>query len=242
MTEMKKKRQACPCYNGSNGGAFLYFAYGGMEMDYLKTRDARLGAAIDQIGWIERAVDEDLFTSVIYHIIGQQISTRAQETIWQRLREAAGVVNADTMAALPLEDLQHIGISFRKAGYIKDFAERVSSGRFDIEAIRLLPDEGVIDALSALKGVGVWTAEMLLIFCLQRPDVVSFGDLAIQRGLRMLYHHRAIDRRTFAKYAKRYSPYGTVASLYLWAISGGAIAGMRDYAPKKNRRQRRNDR
>ena len=72
---------------------------------------------------------------------------------------------------------------------------------------------------------------MILLFCMQRPDVLSYDDLAIQRGLRMLYHHRKIDRRLFEKYRRRYRPYGSVASLYLWAIAGGAIPGMRDYAP-----------
>jgi DNA-3-methyladenine glycosylase II len=76
---------------------------------------------------------------------------------------------------------------------------------------------------------------MLLIFCLQRPDVMSFGDLAIRRGLRMLYRHRAIDRRLFDKYARRYSPCGTVASLYLWAIAGGAIPELRDHAAKETK-------
>lgn len=96
-----------------------------------------------------------------------------------------------------------------------------------------MPDEEVIRVLSSLKGIGVWTAEMILLFCMQRPDVLSYDDLAIQRGLRMLYHHRKIDRRLFEKYRRRYSPYGSVASLYLWAIAGGAIPGMRDYTPAK---------
>ncbi len=74
---------------------------------------------------------------------------------------------------------------------------------------------------------------MIMIFCMQRPDIVSYGDLAIQRGVWMLYHHRRIDKKLFTKYARRYSPYGTVASLYLWAIAGGAIPEMRDYAPRK---------
>ena len=73
---------------------------------------------------------------------------------------------------------------------------------------------------------------MILLFCLQRPDVFSYGDLAILRGLRMVYHHRKIDRKLFAKYRRRFSPYGSVASLYLWAIAGGAVEGMKDYAPK----------
>ena len=129
---------------------------------------------------------------------------------------------------LPAVDRAHdlLSISYRKAEYITDFARKVQSGECRIEEIWQMPDEEVIRVLSSLKGIGVWTAEMILLFCMQRPDVLSYDDLAIQRGLRMLYHHRKIDRR-------RYSPYGSVASLYLWAIAGGAIPGMRDYAPAK---------
>ena len=91
----------------------------------------------------------------------------------------------------------------------------------------------MIRELSALKGIGVWTAEMILLFCMQRPDVFSYDDLAIQRGLRMVYHHRKIDRKLFEKYRRRFSPYCSVASLYLWAAAGGAVPGLKDYAPKK---------
>ena len=114
-------------------------------------------------------------------------------------------------------------MTFRKAGYIKDFADKVKNKEFDINSINELTNEEIIKKLTALKGIGVWTAEMILIFCLQRPDVLSFGDLAIHRGMRMLYHHKDIDKKRFEKYAKRYSTYGTVASLYLWAIAGGAM-------------------
>ena len=70
---------------------------------------------------------------------------------------------------------------------------------------------------------------MILLFCMQRPNILSFGDLAILRGIRMIYHHRKVDKELFEKYRKRYSPYCSVASLYLWAVSGGAIAEMKDY-------------
>ena len=96
-------------------------------------------------------------------------------------------------------------------------------------------DEEAIRELSSLKGIGVWTAEMILLFCMQRPDVLSCDDLAIQRGLRMVYHHRKIDRGLFEKYRRRFSPYGSVASLYLWAVSGGAIPELHDYAPKEKK-------
>lgn len=211
----------------------MFFAYGEKETAYLKKKDKRLGDAIERIGHIYRAVDGDLFSSVVHHIIGQQISTAAQATLWERLHERLGAVTADTILALGREELQAVGITFKKADYILDFAQKVQSGTFDIGGLDKLTDEEVIQELSALKGVGVWTAEMIMTFCMQRPDVVSYGDLAIHRGMRMLYRHRKIDRVRFEGYRKRYSPYGTVASLYLWAISGGAIPELTDPMPKK---------
>ena len=211
----------------------MYFEYGDKEIEYLKRKDKRLGEAIVKIGHIYREVDCDLFSSTVRNIVGQQISSAALRTVWTRLREKLHDINVETVCAASREELQTCGITFKKADYIKDFADKVRSGEFDIDVLRVLPDVDLISRLPQLKGIGVWTAEMLMIFCLQRPDVLSYGDLAIQRGLRMLYHHREIDRRLFEKYARRYSPYSTVASLYLWAIAGGAIPEMRDYAPEK---------
>ena len=124
-------------------------------------------------------------------------------------------------------------MTFRKAGYLTEFAQRVDNGAFDLDAVAHMSDEAAIRALCDLPGIGRWTAEMTLLFCLERPDVLSWDDLAIQRGMRMLYHHRRITPQLFAKYRRRYSPYGSTASLYLWAIAGGAIPGMRDWVPRK---------
>ena len=210
----------------------MYIAYSEKETDYLKKKDKILGAAIDRIGHVDREADPDLYSSVVRAIIGQQISTAAQTTICNRLREIHGDITPAVLHEIPAETLQKIGISFRKADYIKSFTEKVVSGTVDLQGLYEKPDDEVIRELSALQGIGVWTAEMLLLFCMQRPDILSYGDLAILRGMRMLYHHRQIDRKLFEKYRRRYSPHGTVASLYLWAIAGGAIPEMRDYAPK----------
>ena len=120
--------------------------------------------------------------------------------------------------------------------YITDFARKVKDGTFDIDGIWKKSDEEAIKELSSLQGIGVWTAEMILLFCMQRPNVLSFGDLAIQRGMRMVYHHRKIDRKLFEKYRRRLSPYCSVASLYFWAVAGGSIPGMKDFAPKKQKK------
>ena len=157
----------------------MYFSYGETELAYLRQKDKRLCEVIDRIGHIDRTVDTDLFSSVIHHIIGQQISTKAQATVWQRMRDALGEVNAETILAAGIPKLQSLGMTFRKAEYITDFAEKIHSGTFHLDAIERMCDEEAILALSSLKGIGVWTAEMILLFCLQRPDIFSFDDLAI---------------------------------------------------------------
>lgn len=211
----------------------MNFVYGTAETEYLKSKDKVLGEIIDKVGHIERETDPDLFSSVVHHIVGQQISTKAQTTIWKRIREELGNVNAQNISKAGMEKLQSFGISFRKAAYIMEFAEKVQTGEFNLQRIPQMSDEEAVRALVSLRGIGVWTAEMILLFCLQRPDIFSYDDLAIQRGLRMTYHHRKIDRKLFEKYRRRYSPYCSTASLYLWAVAGGAVEGMRDYAPKK---------
>ena len=214
----------------------MYFEYGENEITYLRNKDKKLSEVIDQIGMIEREVDTDLFSSVVHHIIGQQISAKAQATIWQRMKENLGEVNAETILSADISKLQSLGMTFRKAEYITDFARKVHEGVFDLETVAQMPDDAAIKELVSLKGIGVWTAEMILLFCLQRPDIFSYDDLAIQRGLRMVYHHRKIDRKLFEKYRRRFSPYCSVASLYLWAVAGGAIPGMRDYKPKTQKK------
>ncbi len=211
----------------------MFFQYDETATDYLKRKDKRLGAVIDALGHIDRTVDTDLFAAVVHHIIGQQISTKAQETLWRRMQDGLGEVTAETLLAAGRDRIQSFGTTFKKADYILAFAQRVHDGTFDIAAVEQMTDEDAIAALVSLPGIGVWTAEMLLLFCLQRPDILSYGDLAILRGMRMVYHHRKIDKKKFEMHRRRLSPYGSVASLYFWAVAGGAIPGMKDYVPKK---------
>ncbi len=197
-----------------------YFAYGGTETEYLKARDPKLGTVIDAIGHIDCPMDPDLFYSVVHQIVGQQISVKALDTIWERMVKSLGTISAETINAADREYLKSLGITYRKADYIKDFARKVEDGSFDLEKIRREPDAEVIRQLCSLKGVGVWTAEMTLLFGLHRPDVLSYDDAALRRGMCLLYHHRSISREFFERCRRRYHPYGTVASFYLWAAAG----------------------
>ena len=216
-----------------------YFEYGDKAVEHLKSKDKKLAAAIDAVGHVYREMEEgDLFSGVVHHIIGQQVSTAAQATIWARMQENLGEVTPATVNAASIDELQACGTTFKKAGYIKNFAAKVASGEFDVDAIEHMDDAQAIEALSSLQGVGTWTAEMLLLFNLGRPDVLSFGDLGIHRGMRMVYHHRKVTREMFERYRRRYSPYGSVASLYLWAVSHMDVPGYdRDWAPKRAARK-----
>lgn len=207
------------------------FIYGERETDYLRKVDPILGAMIDEIGPIERTVITDLFTALVNSIVGQQISTKATDTVWARFEERFPQITPEALHKASIDTIQQCGMSVRKASYIKGIALKVVSGELDIDELYTMSDVEVIEKLTELHGVGVWTAEMIMMFCMQRPNIMSWGDLAIQRGLRMLYRHRKIDKKLFQKYKLRFTPYASVASLYLWEISGG-VGNLNDYAPK----------
>jgi DNA-3-methyladenine glycosylase II len=213
------------------------FRYGDTEIFYLKERDKRLAWAIDRIGQVKREVHPDLFAALVQSIVGQQISTKAQMTIWGRMKAGLGKITPPAILACPEAELQRFGISFKKAAYIHGAAEKIANGSLDLDTLQTMNDDEVCKTLVKLPGVGIWTAEMLMLFSMQRADIVSSGDLAILRGMRMLYHHRKITKVLFEKYRRRYSPYGSAASLYLWAVAGGAIEGMKDYAVREEKKK-----
>jgi len=159
-----------------------------------------------------------LFAALIDSIVGQQISAKAAVTVGNRLHALCGG-DYQKLHELTAEEIQKCGMSMRKAGYIKGVAEAAASGAIDFTTLPDKTDADIIKALTPLAGVGVWTVEMLLIFALQRPNVVSYGDLAIRRGMMKLYGLKELPKDKFARYAKRYAPYGSVASLYLWELS-----------------------
>ena len=218
-----------------------YFAYSDAELDSLKAKDTRLAGVVERIGRIKREVDSDLIASVVHHIIAQQISTKAQESIWARFCDRFGAkdnvkqkarnlvpqskLNIESLISAGVDNLRSCGVSARKAEYIIDFARKVQTREFDIERVKQMSDKEAIDELVKLRGIGVWTAEMILLFCLQRKDILSYDDLALQRALKLLYgingegKQGKIPKNVFETYRAKFSPYGSIASLYLWEIA-----------------------
>jgi len=196
-----------------------FFVYGSTEIEYLSGRDARLGQAMEKIGMIRREINPDPFAMLVNSIVGQQITGKAAETVWNRLVSLCGEITPENIAKLEMAEIQSCGMSMRKAGYIKGIADAAQSLSVDFNALTHMTDKEIINTLTKLNGVGVWTVEMLLFFSLGRPDIVSFNDFGIRKGMMKLYGLESLSKKVFSEYRQRYSPYGTVASFYLWAIS-----------------------
>lgn len=196
-----------------------FFEYGETEIEYLKSRDRKLGEAIDKIGMVRREIIPDPFCALIYSIVGQQVSGKAADTVFNRLSDKAGGITPECIDNLELTEIQNCGMSLRKAGYIKGIAEASLAGVVDFANLSSKTDKEIIEILTKLRGVGVWTAEMLLIFSLGRPDVLSFNDFGIRKGIMKLYGLTDITKDIFLKYRNIYSPYCTTASIYLWEIA-----------------------
>lgn len=196
----------------------MEFKYDEGALEYLKKKDKRLKAVIEMVGPIKRKIDEDLFESLIGLIVAQQISGKAFETVYQRLKQKTQITPKGLLS-LSETEIQSCGMSLKKVSYIRGAAQYFQN--MDIESLKNEADEAIIDKLIQLKGIGRWTAEMLLIFSLNRMNVLSKNDLAIRRGLSMLYHHTKVTNELMDRYHKRYSPYASLASLYLWEISSG---------------------
>lgn len=190
--------------------------YGEKEIAYLTKRDKKLGALIASRGFVERELNPDVFGFLVRSIITQQISNKAAVTVVGRMREKFPIMDAAAIDAASESEIQSIGISMRKAAYIKGLCADVLQGRLVIDDLWQMSDSEVAQKLLPIKGIGLWTVEMTLIFSLGRRDVVSFGDYAIRKGMVKLYGLEELERAAFEKYRKRYSPCGTVASIYLW--------------------------
>lgn len=161
----------------------------------------------------------DHFAMLARAIVFQQLSTKAATTIYNRLLELMpdGVPTPQTLASLSDEQLRSAGISRQKAGYLRDLCAKVQAGSVPLATVDELPDEDVILALTQIKGIGRWTAEMFLIFRLQRPDVLPLGDLGIVNAIQKAYRLRkkpTPDR--MRKLGEAWRPYRSIACWYLW--------------------------
>lgn len=195
------------------------FEYGEKEINHLVCVEPILGAAILRIGHLDREVIPALFPALIYNIVSQLVSLKSAETVWGKMTKRFGEISPENLSSFSADEIQRCGMTMKKAVCILEVAKLALNKELDLENLKELSDDEVMTQLTRVKGIGRWTAEMMLILSMERPDVVSFGDLAIRKGMEKLYGIEKISKVQFDKYKDSYSPYGSVASIYLWEIS-----------------------
>jgi DNA-3-methyladenine glycosylase II len=190
-------------------------------LDHWLTNDKRFAASGMAIDDVTARMDDDLsFTCLAETICGQQLSVKAAATIWGRVCAAVDVTDPRAILAMNDEELRAFGLSYQKIKYIRGLADAVLNDQIDFRALKRAPDADVIAALTSLKGFGVWSAHMILIFTLGRPNVWPAGDLGVQEGLRL---YRKLKDRPTAKETelygvKKFTPHASAAALLLWRL------------------------
>jgi DNA-3-methyladenine glycosylase II len=187
----------------------------------LMRRDRVLGAAIKQIGPCGLASRQhaDHLSALAGSIVSQQLSSKAAATIFGRFRTLFpdGRITVEGISALDDQTIRGVGLSGQKLTYLRDLCSRIQDGRLELDALNTLPDEQVIERLTAVKGFGRWTAEMFLMFRLHRPDVLPVADLGITKAVQKLYRLRKRpDPKKILAIGEPWRPYRSVACWYLW--------------------------
>jgi DNA-3-methyladenine glycosylase II len=174
------------------------------------------------------AVAGDPFVALLRSIVGQQLSTTSAEAIFGRFVALAGEGELTPAVVLAASDadLRKVGLSGRKVEYVRDLAARVEDGLLDLRALRRLDDDEVVETISAVRGLGRWSAELFLLFHLRRPDVFPAGDLVLRRGVRDLDDLELIPLEPEARErAERWRPERSLAAMYLWEFVSQSRAG-----------------
>jgi DNA-3-methyladenine glycosylase II len=193
-------------------------------VEHLRGADETLKAIIDERGPLDldtrqRGRPEDPYGALLRSIVGQQLSTKAARSIYNRLVELFGGKTPSPQELLDAdpETVRAVGLSNAKVRYVRSLAEHVLSGELELDKLDSLGDEEVEREVTAVKGLGQWTAHMFLIFHLGRPDVLPVGDLGVRRAVERAYGFEELpSREELERLGERWAPYRSLAALYLW--------------------------
>lgn len=177
---------------------------------------AEVLATIDLSEWLEDRSSDDHFFNLTRNIIFQQLAGKAASTIFGRFKDLVGEVRPENVLKLDDQSLRDVGLSWAKVKYVKDLATKVSNHEVDLTQLDTLGNQGVIDVLTKVKGIGTWTAEMFLLFTLHRENIFSYGDLGLKNGFSKLYKVESPTPAQIQAIVAKWSPYESYGSLSLW--------------------------
>jgi DNA-3-methyladenine glycosylase II len=187
-------------------------------VSHLKKSDPVMRAIIERVGPCKMQFGEPVFHSLAEAIVYQQLNGKAAVTIFKRFSALAGdPLMPKGILKLTPEQMRSVGLSKQKSSYLFDMAERANRGELDFSRLPEMPDDAVIEHLTQVKGVGVWTAHMFLMFTLRRPNVLPTGDFGVRTAIKKHYNKRKLPKpEQMEKIAKPWEPYRSIACWYLW--------------------------
>lgn len=190
---------------------------------YLIKKDKRLAKVISMIGPITYTVHDDPFTSLIHEIIEQMLSKKAGNKIYSRLESlCGGVITPEKIDSLSTEEIKSIGTANSKVSFIKNVTTAVLEGSLEFESLKSMNDNEVFNILTSIKGIGKWTANMYLIFVLDRQDILPTNDVAFLQAYKWLYKTTALSDKAVKTKCKKWKPYSSIACRYLYrALDSG---------------------
>ncbi len=192
---------------------------------HLKKSDPVLAAIILRAGKYGIEYHEPTFQALVRSIVFQQLSGRVARVIFDRLAAAVPAITPQAILILEPQQMRKLGLSAQKTAYIRDLARLTADGALDFSILPGATDEQVIAALTQVKGIGVWTAQMFLIFALRRPDVLPTGDLGIRKAMQLAYQLPELPKpEAMERIAQPWRPYCSIASWYLWRSLDGNAA------------------
>lgn len=190
------------------------------EIEHLKSADNKMKMLIDLVGNIDRDYIPNPFIALINSIIFQQIAYKSAITIWNRFKDAVKEITPENILSINHDSLKKCGLSRTKINYIQNISQAVINRDIALENINKMSNEEIIKSLIKIKGIGEWTAEMFLIFSLNRKDILSYKDLGVRKGIQWLYNmNNEPTKDEFARLKEKYSPFNSVAAFYLWEIT-----------------------
>lgn len=189
-------------------------------INYLLDKDIVFQKLFQKYGLLEASNKLDLFSSFMFHFIGQMLSNKVADVLWIRFVNLVGEVEPHNILNMQDDKIRNIGISKAKVEFIKNFCNDIISGKIILDNLNELSDDDLIKSLTKIKGVGEWTAEMIALFSLERENIFSFKDVALKRGIMKCHpNFKTLSKLRFERLRKLYSPYCSCASLYFYKVN-----------------------
>lgn len=186
-------------------------------ISYLMEKDKRIAKLVSMIGEIECSVHNDDFKFLVEQIVGQLLSNKAAKTLNTKLFKLCdGTITPDKILTFTFDEINSLGISRQKVGYIINLAKIVNDGVFSFSELRNKSDKEIMELLTSIKGIGNWTAKMYLLFVLRRNDILPYEDTAFLQAYKWLYKKSKVEKSEVIRKCRKWSPYSSYASRYLY--------------------------